>query len=235
MDLEVIVTPAASAQANMEKDKELLFSLEQHPRFILHLYDWEKPSLTYGCFAKPEDHLNLEALSRHGLDFAQRATGGGIVFHVADLAFSVLVPEGHKGFSKNTLSNYAFVNDKVKAALMHFLRRQKGAEFCKIEPLEPRACHSFCMAKPTKYDVMIEGKKAAGAAQRTKRFGYLHQGTISLGELDPRFLADVLKSEKDVLEAMQRYTFAPLGKEWQTGLKAAREKLRSMLIQEFQR
>ncbi len=235
MDLEVIVSPAASAQTNMEKDKELLFSLETRPRFILHLYEWEKPALTYGCFAKPEDHLHLSALERYGIDFAQRVTGGGIVFHIADLAFSVLVPEGHKGFSKNTLSNYAFINEKVKRAILSFLHGQKGAEFCKIEPLEPKECHSFCMAKPTKYDVMIEGQKAAGSAQRTKRFGYLHQGTISLGKLDPDFLKDVLKSEKDVLAAMERYTFAPLGSKWHSDLKRARKTLRSALIQEFQR
>ena len=36
------------------------------------------------------------------------------------------------------------------------------------------------MAKPTQYDIVYKGKKIAGAAQRKKTQGYLHQGTISL-------------------------------------------------------
>ena len=36
------------------------------------------------------------------------------------------------------------------------------------------------MAKPTPFDLVIEGKKVGGAAQRRTRKGLLHQGSLSV-------------------------------------------------------
>jgi len=229
----VLKTPKSPAQKIMDLDRDLLENLEASREPLLHLYQWEQPSVTHGLFTRPEDHLNLQELQARGIALAKRPTGGGIVFHIADLAFSALVPSAHPAFSKNTLSNYAYINGKVKNALMHFLKGNPELELCQVEPTEPEACHRFCMAKPTKYDLMIKGQKAAGAAQRTRRFGFLHQGTISLGLLEPELLASVLKEGASVASAMQRYTFAPLGSQWQSRLEEVRAGLNEALIKEF--
>ena len=50
----------------------------------------------------------------------------------------------------------------------------------------------FCMAKPTIYDVVYQGRKIAGAAQRRRKNGYLHQGTISLAFPQMGLLNEVL-------------------------------------------
>jgi lipoate-protein ligase A len=47
------------------------------------------------------------------------------------------------------------------------------------------------MARPTKYDVMLQGRKIAGAAQRKTKAGFLHQGTIALLCPDPELLGAV--------------------------------------------
>lgn len=228
----ILKTPKSPAQKIMDLDRDLLCELEKSEEPLLHLYEWEGPSVTHGLFTKPEDHLNLNELESRGIALAKRPTGGGIVFHIADLAFSALVPAASPAFSKNTLSNYAYINGKVKKALVRYLEGKPELELCQVEPNEPEACHRFCMAKPTKYDLMIEGQKAAGAAQRTRRFGFLHQGTISLGLLDPEFLSSVLM-EGEVARAMQRYTFAPLGSAWHSRLEEVRAELCEALIEEF--
>ena len=67
------------------------------------------------------------------------------------------------------------------------------------------------MAKPTKYDVILEGRKIAGAAQRKIKGGFLHQGTISLVMPPEDYLREVLKEGSQVLDAMKLYTFPVLG------------------------
>ena len=67
------------------------------------------------------------------------------------------------------------------------------------------------MAKPTKYDLVIGGKKLVGAAQRKKKQGYLHQGSISLIMPDFDYLEKVLLPEVDVIQAMKEFTFPLLG------------------------
>ena len=58
---------------------------------LLHLYQWDGPSATYGYFIDPSKYLDLNKLRQHHVALARRPTGGGIVFHIWDLAFSFLI------------------------------------------------------------------------------------------------------------------------------------------------
>jgi lipoate-protein ligase A len=190
-------TSKQSASFIMEKDTRLLESVETP---TLHFYEWQNDSATYGCFTNPQHFLNLDNVKKQQLDLAKRPTGGGIVFHLTDLAFSVLLPSSHKKFSINTLENYAFVNEAVIESIQN-LKLTPTLLKEEVIPLDT-ACNYFCMAKPTIYDVIIEGKKIAGASQRRTKKGFLHQGTISIAPLCPSFLQDILLPGTKVFEAM---------------------------------
>ncbi len=197
MKWKIIDTGVSSASKNMEIDAELLQMLDPNGPPILHFYDWDRPALTYGYFIKPADFLQ----ESRPVDSARRPTGGGIVFHTWDLAFSVLIPSGHEGYSKNTLDNYDYINSRVLKAVGSLFK-----EALDLLPTEPTpldsASKSFCMAKPTQYDVMMGSHKVAGAAQRNRAQGFLHQGSISLAAPDPDLLAATLLPGTRVLEAM---------------------------------
>ena len=233
MSWKYIDTGARSAAANMELDAALLADLKDEREGILHLYDWESDAATYGHFIDPENFLNMAGVQKNKLDLAKRPTGGGIVFHNCDLAFSVLMPATSPCFSLNPLDNYAFVNGRVIWAIQKMI-----ASPAQLLPEEPAplddSCRSFCMAKPTKYDVMIQGKKIGGAAQRKTRNGFLHQGSISIGFLPEDYLYEVLAGGTQVLEGMRQNSFALLGTEWsKKELEEARAHLRELLKQAF--
>lgn len=206
-------TGIASAQDNMKIDAALLDNLDaSSKRPILHLYDWEAPSATYGHFINPSNHLSNHALNTHCLQLAKRPTGGGLIFHTTDWAFSALVPAGHEAYSVNILENYAFINHLLVEVISCFLGRSARLS---LLPDEPKSlddhCHYFCMAKPTKYDVMLKGKKVGGGAQRRTKSGFLHQGSISLALPDEAFLNQMLLPNTSVLQAMKDHTFTLLG------------------------
>jgi len=229
--LQILDTGTSAAQANMDFDGRLLENLDPDGEPILHLYEWDGPSATYGYFANPDEHLYLEQAKRLGLSLGRRPTGGGIVFHIWDWAFSFLMPSSHPKFSLNTLENYWFVNGAVLEAVSEIFRVADSALIPESFPSISQECQKFCMAKPTQYDAVCRGKKIAGAAQRKRKQGYLHQGTVSLATPDFRFLRDVLRSTH-VLEAMEGYTFAPVssGRE---ALEEARRKIRKKLIEKL--
>lgn len=211
--LSIIDTGVAEAEVNMKLDEELLLNLNPKGDPILHLYGWSRPSATFGFFIDPEKHLNLSQAQKYNLSFARRPTGGGIIFHIWDLAFSFLMPSAHPFFSLSTLDNYHFVNQAVLETVREFFGLKTSVElipdsFPSIQP----DCQNFCMAKPTQYDVVFEGQKIAGASQRRRKQGYLHQGTISLAFPEIELLRDTLLVQEEVLEAISSYTFAPLGK-----------------------
>lgn len=230
MKFEIIITKPSSAEENMALDQTLLHSLQHDPRCLLHVYEWKSPSLTYGYFINPWEFLLEAGVRRHAIQLAHRPTGGGILFHHCDLAFALLIPATHPHFSANTLDNYALVNERVRDALKSFIK-----EHTLLLPEEPlpadKSCGQFCMAKPTKYDVMIAGKKVGGGAQRRTKYGLLHQGTIALSVPTAQFLEDVLLPGTCVAEAMRRNSYALMASNQNPN--EAREQLKTLLTDAF--
>lgn len=236
MTWQIIDTGKALPQENMEFDRTMLEELAPDSKPILHLYDWIGDSATFGHFIRPETLLQMAGVAARGLQLARRPTGGGIIFHVADFAFSALVPMSYSGFSLNPLENYALINEVVAAAVKRFSGNTFEAELLPEEPLAyTRHCRHFCMAKPTKYDVMINGLKVGGAAQRRTRAGFLHQGSIALSLPDEGYLRDVLLPDTGVLEAMHLHSCLLLGSSPTAAqLVAARSAIKALLIEEIQ-
>ena len=234
---EIIDTGVQSAEENMRFDAELLEKAEDFSRPILHLYEWAGESATYGYFIDPAKLLNLEMAQQFSLHLARRPTGGGIVFHIWDMAFSVLVPAHCPEFSTNTLENYAFVNNAVLASVKEFLNGNPplfltSDDFSSWDP----NCSHFCMAKPTKYDVMWEGRKVAGAAQRKTKKGFLHQGTIALVMPPKEYLEQVLGAGTKVGEAMFAHTCPLLGKSvLPEEVMLAKQRLKTLLATHLRR
>ena len=233
---KIIDTGSASAQELMDKDKKLLDEIEAEENPILHLYHFKNRSATYGHFIQPKDFFSLEAVAEKQLDLAKRPTGGGVIFHLWDLAFSVLVPAQHPFFSLNTLENYSFVNRAVLLAVEEFLEK-KGCELTLEDgAVLGHGCVHFCMAKPTKYDVMLDGKKVAGAAQRRTAKGFLHQGSISLLLPETEWIESILQPDLHVLEGMLTYTYPLLGKgASEKDLQEGREQVKQLLTKHITR
>lgn len=230
MEWEVIRTSSLSAQCIMDKDAYLLAQLEFTRQPILHFYEWEKPSLTYGYFTNPHVHLNTDVELKE-LQMARRPTGGGIIFHLSDLAFSILLPSNHPKISLNTLENYALINEKVAEAVVNFSQSNLETTLHSIKTTLPGKIEPFCMAKPTIYDILIKGKKVGGAAQRRTKSGLLHQASLSLQFPSKSFLSKILKNPK-VIEEMDASSFNLLTKDiCHEELIFERERLREFLIQ----
>ena len=205
----VLDTHENSAKKNMDLDQEFLASLDQDP--ILHLYQWKKNSMTYGYFIDPLKFLNMQALEALDIDIAKRPTGGGVTLHFWDYAFSFLMPIKHPLYCKNPIENYRFVNNIVASAVEKTFGFNAANVITDSYPVDSEIQTHFCMARPTKYDVLCKGLKVAGSAQRNTKKGYLHQGMISLCAPDKNLLKQILQDPKDVIRSFEMYCFAPLG------------------------
>lgn len=224
-------TGIGSAHDNMEIDRHLLENLRPDSQPILHLYEWEGCCATYGYFTKPEQFLQMESVESGLLNIARRPTGGGVIFHLTDLAFSVLIPANHPRYSVNTLENYSLVNSAVAKTIEEFSGKTLTTDLLVECSNTPQNCPlNFCMAKPTIYDVMINGQKVGGAAQRRTKNGLLHQGSISIALPPLDFLKKTLVEDSGVLEAMQTNTFCLINSPYkQDVLNRTRETLKKII------
>ncbi len=234
MKWKILDTGVGDAEQNMAIDVALLNEQAFSSQPLLHLYEWKGPSATYGYFLNPDHHLNPKSVQKHQLQLARRPTGGGIIFHLWDFAFSVLIPAAHQGFSLNTLDNYAYVNGIAMRAIEAFSSDLKPVLLGDEAVCKSRACTNFCMAQPTKFDIVIDGFKVGGAAQRRTKHGLLHQGTIALGLPSDHYLNEMMLS-CDIVPAMQQNSQCLLGKECTSKqLQEARNCFKALLIQTFQ-
>jgi lipoate-protein ligase A len=231
MKLKIIDTGKNFAKNNMEFDEKLLENLQKINKPILHFYDWHLNSITCGFFIKPEKFLNLKKIKEKKMEIAKRPTGGGIVFHFFDMAFSFLMPKTHKFFFLNSLKNYHFVNNIVKLALLECFNLKKEDLYLSNE--NPTSRTNFCMTSPSKYDLLFKGKKVLGSAERRKKGGYLHQSTISLILPDKNILKEIILPGSKILEGIFYSTYPLLKKGFD--LKKTKKRLKDLLYKHFKR
>jgi lipoate-protein ligase A len=166
-----------SAAMNMAIDEALL---ETAAVPTIRFYRWRSPALSFGYFGKFSD-VAIYAAER---DLVRRWTGGGIVFHGDDLTYSIVIPAKNPVFDESSIAIY----EKIHSALCEALNKI-GTQAVVVGGVDPggpfvgmRAAASAsgynCFANPVRADVMMSGRKIAGAAQRRTRRGLLQQGSI---------------------------------------------------------
>lgn len=157
---------------NMAADEALLRTALDRARPTLRIYGWDRPSATIGYFQPATEGDGT------GLPWVRRTTGGGIVVHDADQTYTVVIPAGHPLATTEMTESYRRLNRCVARALERMGLR--GELSARPMPRHTDLRTMVCFTQPTRYDVLADGRKVAGAAQRRTRDGILHQGSIRL-------------------------------------------------------
>jgi lipoate-protein ligase A len=183
-----------SAALNMSIDEVLL---EQAIVPTIRFYRWDHPALSFGYFGKFADVADYEAER----DVVRRWTGGGIVFHGDDLTYSIIIPASAEFFAASPRWIYAAIHSALRDALS---ANGEPAELASVAGVADagaavgdRGYNGACFANPVQADVLVNGRKVAGAAQRRTRRGLLQQGSIQLATGRVRPTGGHVDLEKD--------------------------------------
>jgi lipoyl(octanoyl) transferase len=161
-----------SAVANMAIDEALLETAKVPS---IRFYQWKLPALSFGYFGKFTDVADYAAER----DLVRRWTGGGIVFHGEDLTYSMVIPPSDPIFAESSMLIYEKIHRALADALAETGQRAIVATIGNRRSCVSDAGYNeHCFANPVCADVMIGGRKVAGAAQRRTRAGLLQQGSI---------------------------------------------------------
>ncbi len=157
---------------NMAADEMLLETAKLRGRPLLRFYSWDRPSVSIGYFQ------SISAAPK-GFAAVRRPTGGGIVYHDYDFTYTVVFPDGHwlTGLDRN--QSYDWINRSVQSALNSLKINAKLSDG--EIPHDVDRLTMVCFTNPTRYDVLLDGSKIAGSAQRRTADGILHQGSLHFG------------------------------------------------------
>lgn len=134
---------------------------------VLRFYRWSEPAVSIGYFQQ-------SSIVPSGRVFVRRYTGGGLVDHAADVTYSIIVPRGHEFYQLGAARSYEAVHRVIAEGL------RDGGMPVELADEKMSGVGDACFRKPVRFDVMSNGRKVAGAAQRRTREGCLHQGSLLL-------------------------------------------------------
>lgn len=171
--LRVILETAAQPGAmNMAIDEVLLESAITRQVATLRLYTWREPTVSLGYFQSPDDPVLAERFG--GLAQVRRLSGGGAILHDQELTYSVTYPAEHP-FGSNPGTLY----DRVHAAIVELLNewqipaKLRGEAKLGEQPF-------LCFGRGDARDIVLNGFKIVGSAQRRRKGAVLQHGALLL-------------------------------------------------------
>lgn len=172
----LIVDGKRDAAWNMAFDEATLEHAEARSTATLRFFDWDRPAITIGYAIDAPGSLDLDEAARRGVPVVRRVTGGGMVLHGRDLTYAITFPRDAIARDQGLIETYRTINRAFADGLERFgvrsdLHAQPG-------PGGPPA--GACFARPTRYDLVVDGRKLIGNAQRRRGQWLLNHGSMPL-------------------------------------------------------
>lgn len=186
----------------------------------LRLYGWDPPAVSLGYFQDFAKEVNEAGCQALGLDIVRRPTGGKAVLHDREITYSVVASRGNPLFPDSVIETYKVISSCLAAALAslgisavaepEYKRRgQDGLE-------------AFCFSEPSRFELLVAGKKICGSAQVRTKKAFLQHGSLLLdfdsGKTSlifppPPAAGDVPGSLAAAVTSVREHSGEPLGEE----------------------
>jgi lipoate-protein ligase A len=181
MPWELIIDGALDGAANMSIDAALLNEVDSctETRTVVRFYQWIRPTISLGRNQKIEKAVDVEFCRANGIDVVHRPTGGRAVLHDDELTYAV-ISNDVSSFGDTIYGNYKRVSEAlclgynnlgVPAALAPDTRKPEMPDNGGDPP---------CFISPSRYELMVDGRKIVGSAQRRVRACFLQHGSMPI-------------------------------------------------------
>jgi lipoate-protein ligase A len=211
---------------NMAVDQALLSCFDPlRSRPVLRLYGWAPPAISLGRFQLPGEVLDLAKCAAAGVPVVQRLTGGGALYHAEELTYALVCGSHH-------LPGAASVKESFRLLTRFLLRFYAllGLDACHAVDYFPAGARlgertPFCFAGKETYDIMIDGRKIGGNAQRRLKDVIFQHGSIPLvnrANYGATFLREAPVGVGGITGALQDF-----------GVRRSRGELTTLMVEAF--
>ena len=195
---------------NMALDEAILLNYNSVRIPTLRIYGWDKPFISLGYNQSIEKVLNF----KEELPFVRRITGGSAILHYKEVTYSLVCSLEDLNLSKEVKASYRRICSFLKC-----FYSQLGLEaffagdldFKNQEVKEKLGKYkNFCFSNWQHLDLLIQGKKIGGNAQRRRKNIIFQHGSIPQ-EIDFSYIRRIIKDSGE-LEAKTTSLNESLGK-----------------------
>jgi len=181
--LRIVVHGDVDGALNMAVDDVLLDGLAPGYPYTLRLYGWKVPTVSLGYAQRWREGFDTTAPGASACSLVRRRTGGRAVMHAHELTYAIAGPAMTGPFEGGVQSTYR----RIAAGLLQGLSRlgltvQLERSSGRRPPGEPGAC----FASRARHELVADGRKLIGSAQRRTQRRVLQHGSLPLPTPDPR-------------------------------------------------
>jgi len=162
---------AADGATNMATDVALMERAAATGEAVLRIYAWSAPTVSFGLNERAR--LTPADLARLGYAAVRRPTGGRALLHHREVTYSVTAPVG----SASLAESYGAINTILLNALALLGVRAAPASRTKRASAPSGAA---CFDEPNAGELVVDGRKLIGSAQRRDAHALLQHGSILL-------------------------------------------------------
>ena len=198
----LFVDPPSSGAWNMAMDEALLESVQRGASPVLRLYRWRPSCVSFGRNQPACDVFDPALARARGIDLVRRPTGGLAVHHARELTYAVASPVDAIGSPRTA---YAAIHRALVAGLrtlgVHAVVAAASpatVPAAAVPGWDP-AGRDPCFRAPARGEILLDGRKLVGSAQRCERRVVLQHGSI------------LLEDDQDAVREIQFAPPAPTG------------------------
>ena len=163
----------------MARDEALSEGVRAGSSPVLRFYEWSVPSVSLGCFQRASD-LDLQYLKSEGIPLVRRLTGGRAILHGEELTYCLAASSRSGPFSSGGLKQcYGLIGQVFHQALTALGLEPEVLPGAKAVGRAQRS--PSCFNSPSLGEIMFNGRKAVGSAQKRWPEGFfMQQGSFPL-------------------------------------------------------
>ncbi|HMA65261.1 MAG: biotin/lipoate A/B protein ligase family protein, partial [Fibrobacterota bacterium] len=128
----------------------------------------------------PSETLNLDSCKSDSVDWIRRPTGGRAVLHKNDLTYSCIFPKTISFLGDTVKESYAAITSCLKIGFnnlgIHCSTHDSYDELLAVK----REIKLPCFLAPNRDEIMVDGRKLVGSAQKRTTPGVLQHGSIPI-------------------------------------------------------
>ena len=184
---------ASDGYTNMAVDEAILLAVQEgRVPPTLRLYTWQPPCLSIGAFQSVSQDIDVTACSAQGIDWVRRPTGGRAILHDQEVTYSVAVSQDNERVAGDVMESYRRISQGLLEGMRLLGIQASLAPSDSVPAPHGAPKPAACFAAPSQHEIMVQGHKLIGSAQRRQGSALLQHGSILL-DLDVDKLISLLR------------------------------------------
>lgn len=147
---------------------------------VLRLYSWNPPALSLGRFQKAAGVLDLKRCKADNISIVRRVTGGGVIYHADELTYSLICAPSNVPYAATVKDSFRVLTGFLMEFYSSLGLEPEYAMDAPLSGIKLGERTPFCFAGRESLDILINGRKIGGNAQRRVRGKIFQHGSIPL-------------------------------------------------------